>query len=167
MKHILQSVVILILWWFCAALDCAAQDVEISVAGGWIDVDQDDATSANAGWVGSSFKVRIRRPEIKVDYETFRRNYPNARQRFHLVSAGWLIQTDPRRVRPFFFLGWTLGVQTSEGRQNQGFQGLATAAGLTVSPSGKFFIRPELRWKLLGPGPMSLIEPGAAVGWQF
>ena len=162
----------------CAAAAAQAQDIEVSVAGGWGRVVQDDSARRDIDWAGASFKTRLGRPELKVDYETFTRTFTNEKERFHLFTAGWMIQSDRRRVQPFFLVGWTLGVQNSTRdlgptsppvprHSRNGVMGLALSGGASLGSRGPFFVRPELRWKLLGAGPISILQPGLSAGWRF
>jgi hypothetical protein len=145
----------------------AQSGMEISGTGGWLRASADDAAVVDGGWVGASFKARLGRPEIKVDYEFFHRNFTNEKESIHLIGAGWLVQRRSGRVRPFYQVGWTFGVQTSDRHARSGLMGLALSAGLKANVTDRLFLSPELRWKLLGPGPMMLVEPGVTLGWQF
>src|SRR5688572_13180450 len=128
---------------FCFAPNVAQaqSDFEISGTAGGLHASADDAVSVYSGWVGASFKARLGRPELKVDYEFFRRNFSTARQSVHLIGAGWLVQRRSGRVRPFYQVGWTFGVETSDRNRNSrnGFMGIALSAGLKANVTDRLF----------------------------
>ena len=95
-----------------------------------------------------------------------RQKYLRNLQNCVLIGAGWFIQSDPKPTRPFFQIGWVFGIDPDP-RFADKFMGLAVSAGLTRSIGSRFFIRPELRWKMIGPGPMMLTMPVVGGGFSF
>ena len=134
-----------------------------------------EAAPVSSAWRGASFAVRAENGYLKFDYEHFRRYFandfgvvdgPDQREQFHLIGAGWVIESMPGRVTPFFQAGATFGIQTSNRERTKDLIGPALSGGATVAFANGSFIRPELRWKLLR-GPIMLFQPGITVGWRF
>jgi hypothetical protein len=162
----------------------AAADVEISGAAGFGYV-TGEAEDVRAGYIpgfGVSMSSRLGRPEIKVDYEYINRDRTG---NLHMMGVGWLIQAEPQKIRPFFQAGWTFGIERSYIQQvvpgpgpndppivfsrtaTDKFQGLALSTGLTISTGARLFVRPEFRWRLIGPGPMMIAMPAVTLGYRF
>jgi hypothetical protein len=151
-----------VLFIFGVATDGRARQEVSGIAGyGRITGESEDIRGQFAPTVGASLILRLHRPEIRIDYENV---LWDKNGRLHLVGAGWFIQSRPKAIRPFFQLGWMLGVERNS---TQGFQGLAVSAGVTRDVGGRIFIRPEVRWKLIGPGPIMLITPMIGAGYRF
>jgi hypothetical protein len=143
----------------------AAADLEVSGAAGFGYV-TGEAEDVRAGYIpgfGVSISSRLGRPEIKVDYEYI--NW-DRNGNLHMVGVGWLIQAEPQKIRPFFQAGWTFGIERFSGATDK-FQGLALSTGLTISTGTRLFVRPEFRWRLIGPGPMMMAAPAVALGYRF
>ena len=173
-----------ILLCLCMAISVAAQGGEFEVGGvaGYGGVIGEDVRDQSYGYGGAFFQTRLGRPEVKVDYEyhAWDRLGP-----LHMIGVGWLIQAKPRKSRPFFQVGWVWAFErhrvrgTFPGRLpddppvfvdrsiTETLQGLALGAGVTLDVGNRFFIRPELRWRGLGPGPMMMFLPAVSVGVRF
>ena len=146
----------------------AAARNEVNVAVGGMRIVQDDAGDASSSWGGVGFarETESGAGAFFVTYEHFRRSYPGDAQRFHAVAAGWRFQMRRPAVRPFVEVGWVVASQQS-GREDEAFHGPGAAAGLTVRLRAGLFVRPQVRLKILGPGPLVTTQGGVAVGWQF
>jgi hypothetical protein len=149
---------------FVASAWAAGPDVSAVAGYGHIGGEAEDVRSQSAAVVGASLNTRLG-PEIKIDYENVRWDRNGS---LHLLGVGWLIQSAPKRTRPFFQIGWVLGIESAgpSGSRDK-FQGLAAAAGFTQNIGSRFLIRPELRWKLIGPGPIMLTIPALSAGYRF
>ena len=147
------------------AADGLARQTQLSGIGGYGRIEGEDVREQSAAAVGVSWNLRLFGPDIKIDYEyiAWDREGP-----LHLIGAGWLIQGDPKPTRPFFQFGWVFGIEPeSSPRVADKFMGLAASAGFTGSIGSRFFIRPELRWKMIGPGPMMFVMPVVGTGFSF
>ena len=167
MKYLLSLLILLV----CLAPPnmATAQNVEVSGTGGYGHVAGEDVRDQNIPLVGISASARLAGPEIKVDYEYI--NWNRSGGNLHMIGFGWLIQSRRPTVRPFFQFGWTFGIARShfEGllpsprpgepprfvsvTDTDKFQGLSLSAGVTFPMQGRFFLRPEFRWRMIGPGP--------------
>ncbi|PYS54373.1 MAG: hypothetical protein DMG13_08425 [Acidobacteria bacterium] len=161
----------------------AAQGIEISSPAGFGHVDGEDVSGQYIPVFGVSASGKLGRPEIKVDYEYI--NWNRGGGNLHMIGFGWLIQAHRPSIRPFFQLGWTFGIQRSHfegtvpGRlpgdppqfinvtDTDKFQGLALSAGVTFPLQKRFFLRPEFRWRVIGPRPMMFSLPSLSAGWRF
>jgi hypothetical protein len=166
-----------------------ASDLEASATGGYgrVGGENEDIAAQWAPLVGASFKFRLLAPEIKIDYEHL--NWKERPANLHMIGVGWLIQFRSGQTRPFVQVGWTFGIERShfEGlvkiqpgvpvpgnepvfmsiTTTDKFQGLAVSSGITRTVGKDFFIRPELRWRLIGPGPIMLTVPAVTLGYRF
>ncbi len=52
-------------------------------------------------------------------------------------------------------------------RRHRTYYGLAFGAGASVTLSGRFFLRPEIQLKMLGPGPFIIVLPALGAGFRF
>ena len=101
---------------------------------------------------------------------------------WHLLSAGYVVQSRNEGVRPFFQVGVGAGAERSGphapspgvpasvyGRTfTSNLSGVFVGAGATVDVQGALFIRPKLNYYLVvGGGISTLILPSLAVGWRF
>jgi len=155
--------------------------LEISGTAGFGSVWGEDVETQTLAFGGASFMLKIIRPEVKIDYEYV----PWDRKgRLHMIGAGWLIQGS-KNMRPFFQFGWTWGFEryhvqgTFPGRLpgdlpiyvNRNFteilHGPALSAGFTIPFRREMFVRPELRWKFITPGPMMMLLPAVSFGWRL
>jgi hypothetical protein len=105
--------------------------------------------------------------------------------RLHLIGAGWLIQGEQKDLRPFVQIGLAWGFEryhwqgTFPGRLpgdppvyvdrdfTERFHGPALSAGFTVGIRRRMFLRPEVGWKFIAPGPMMLFFPAVSFGWRL
>ena len=158
-----------------------AQDREVSVIGGLGHADGEDVSDEWFSMAGASFSARLWRPEIKVDYEHLNLDRTG---NLHFIGVGWLIQKHTTKVRPFFQWGVLAGFQRQRftgtiGRPpnfppvfvdrtfTNALGGVALSTGFSVDFRGQFFIRPELRWRVVGPGPFMVTTPAISLGYRF
>ena len=160
--------------------DAFAQDREISATAGVGHVDGEDANDQWFSMLGLSFSARLWRPEIKIDYEHLDWDRTG---NLHVIGVGWLIQKRATKLRPFFQWGILGGVQRQRfsgtiGRPDfaplsvertftNAFTGVALSTGFTADVRKQFFIRPEVRWKIIGPGPFMVTVPTVSAGYRF
>jgi hypothetical protein len=174
--------------WVCA-VRLSGADIEVSASGGYghIGGEAEDVSAQFAPLLGLSFSAPLGRLQVKTDYEHV--NWKDRPGNLHMLGVGWLIQRRSGTTRPFFQVGWALGIERShfEGfvptasgvpvpmhpivfvsRTNTNtFQGLALSGGITKSLGKGFFVRPEVRWRLIGPGPIMLTVPTVTLGRSF
>jgi len=147
------------------AADGWSRQTQLSGLGGYGNITGEDVRVQFAPTVGASLNLRLIAPEIKIDYEYVPWDRQGA---LHLIGAGWFIQSDPKPTRPFFQIGWVFAAETDARFVSADkFMGLAASAGLTRSIGSRFFIRPELRWKMIAPGPIMLTMPVVGGGFSF
>jgi hypothetical protein len=147
------------------AADGWSRQTQLSGIGGYGHITGEDVRSQFAPTVGASLNLRLIGPEIKIDYESVPWDRGGT---LHLIGAGWFIQSEPKPTRPFFQIGWVFAIEPDARFVSANkFMGLAASAGLTRSLGSRFFIRPELRWKMIGPGPIMLTMPVVSAGFSF
>jgi hypothetical protein len=64
-------------------------------------------------------------------------------------------------------VGRVFGYEPVRGNPAVWFQGLALSTGVTAAVNERFFVRPEVRWRLIGPGPIMLTTPVVSAGYRF
>ena len=148
---------------------------EISFSGGLARIEGDDSATESTAWGGGSFAVHAGRGFMRLEYEYFRRtfenvivgiDFPDENEHFHLIGAGWLIERGNGRFKPFFQVGGTFAIQSSNLNRGGDYVGPTLSGGATVTVVNDLFIRPELRWKFL-IGSITPFQPGVTVGWRF
>jgi hypothetical protein len=85
----------------------------------------------------------------------------------YALTGSWFIQgeRERKRFRPFFQLGATYGATVSA--DNFELFGVSLGTGFTGTIGDGVFVRPELRFKVLGRSATVLLQPALSIGWQF
>jgi hypothetical protein len=151
-----------------SALHAQISDPEISGTVGRTQVTGDDVRKHYVTSLGVSFKARLGKPQlgkpqVKVDYELFNGSF----WMDYALTGSWFIQgeRERKRFRPFFQLGATYGATVSA--DNFELFGVSLGTGFTGTIGDGVFVRPELRFKVLGRSATVLLQPALSIGWQF
>jgi len=152
-----------------SALHAQISDPEISGTIGRTQVTGDDVRKHYVTSLGVSFKARLGepklgKPQVKVDYELFNGSF----WMDYALTGSWFIQSERerKRFRPFFQLGATYGATVSPPDDFKLF-GVSLGTGFTNVIRDGLFVRPELRFKVLGRSATVLLQPAFSIGWQF
>lgn len=160
---------------------------EWSASGGYGHLAPDDGGGRASAWTGGSYGIRAGRGYLRFDYEFLRQNLPplsarslrpGERQTLHLIGGGWLVGWRLRGIQPFMQVGGAYASFTPDEGERADLFGPALAGGATIGGAIGWFIRPEVRYRLMSyldsvgelnvdPGAITSVQAGMTVGYRF